>query len=230
MSEMVWIVPTAVGALAALILLLSSGRAARTRTEVFDEVRRSLRNGVLKELPGRIPQARGRLGALEITVDLHSDPTRPAQSPMWRVLALGPVGVDRPIEVRIADWKGWIDPWLQLGESVWVPAESGPELTVHADQPIKLDHPVVALLRRLRSGLGPGAFHARPDLMRAELRFSERAEGNRALFACLHAMGEISALASRQPRPAAEPVRRAPAIRAVQAVARGLAIVPRPAR
>jgi hypothetical protein len=198
MSEFVWIVPAAIGALAALIFLRSSGRAARTRAEVLDEVRRSLRSGVLDELPGRAPQARGRIGELEITVDLHSDPARPAQSPMWRILAVGPVGLDRPLEVRIADWKGWIDPWLQLGESVMVPAGMGPGFTVHAEHSIHLDHPVIMALRRQGPGLGPGAFHARPDLMRAEVRFGERSEDNRALFSFLHAMGEISAGANRR--------------------------------
>ena len=198
MSELVWIVPAAIGALAALIFLRSSGRAARTRAEVLDEVRRSLRAGVLDELPGRVPQARGRIGELEITVDLHSDPARPAQSPMWRILAVGPVGLDRPLEVRIADWKGWIDPWLQLGESVLVPAGMGPGFSVHAEHSIHLDHPVILALRRQGPGLGAGAFHARPDLMRAEVRFGERPEDNRSLFSFLHAMGEISSTARRR--------------------------------
>ena len=209
MSEFVWIVPAATGALAALIFLRGSGRAARTRAEVLEEVRRSLRGGVLDEHSGRIPQARGRIGELEITVDLHADSARPAQSLMWRVLAVGPVGIDRPIEVRIADWKGWIDPWLQLGESVRVPAGMGPEFTVHAEHSIHLDHPIVTALRRQGAGLGPGVFHARPDLMRAEVRFGNRIEDNRPLFSFLHAMGEISATAGRRYAAASTAVRAA---------------------
>src|SRR4029453_12763595 len=170
MSEMMWVVLAAIGTVTTLAFLRSSRQSTRVRELVLEEVRRSLRGGVIDTLPGRGPQARGRLGALEVPVALYSDPARPAQSPMWRMLAVGPVRLEHPIEVRVSGWKGWIDPWLQLGETVVVPAGKGPEFPVPAEHTIWLDHPVIVALRRQGAGLGPGAFHARPDLMRAEVR------------------------------------------------------------
>lgn len=174
------------------IALRVVGRVSRTRARVLDEVRRMLRGGVVETLPGRGLQARGRLSELEVTVDLHQDATRSAQSPMWRVLAVGPVKFERPVEARIAGWQGWVDPWMQLGETLIVPAGVSPEFTVHSEHTTSLDHPVVAALRRQGPSLGPGALHVRPDLMRAEVQFKLMAERNRALFALLHAMREIS--------------------------------------
>ena len=113
---------------------------------------------------------------------------------MWRVLAVGPVPIDRPVEARVAGWQGWIDPWLQIGETLMVPSRVGPEFSLHAERMPSLEHPLVAALRRQGAGLGAGALHARPDLMRAEARFSARPEENRPLFAFLDAMGEISEL------------------------------------
>jgi hypothetical protein len=128
---------------------------------------------------------------------------------MWRVLAVGPVALDRQIEARIAGWEGWIDPWLQLGETLMVPPGVGPEFSLHAERMPTFDHPVVAALRRQGERLGLGAFHARPDLMRAETRFSPRPEENRPLFAYLHAMAEISELPrTRTPRAAGRPAPR----------------------
>ena len=168
------------------------GRSGRTRATVLEEVRRSLHGGVVERPAGRGALVRGRLGQLELTVDLQSDPARPRQSPMWRVLAVGPVALDRPIEARIAGWEGWIDPWLQLGETLTVPPGVGPEFSLHAERMPTFDDPVVAALRRQGDKLGPGALHARSDLMRAETRFDARPEENRPLFAYLHAMAEIS--------------------------------------
>jgi hypothetical protein len=111
---------------------------------------------------------------------------------MWRVLAVGPVKLERPLEVRAGGWKGWIDPWMQLGETLMVPASVGPEFTVHSEHTTSLDHLVVIALRRQGPALGPGALHVRHDLMRAEIQFRRRTEDNRPLFAYLHAMREIS--------------------------------------
>ncbi|MEK7331317.1 MAG: hypothetical protein AAB113_11005, partial [Candidatus Eisenbacteria bacterium] len=177
--------------------------AARTRAAVLEQVRRALRGGVVERPAGRGSQVRGRLGQLEITVDLQNDTGRPRQSPMWRVLAVGPVALDRPIEARIAGWEGWIDPWLQLGETLMVPPGVGPEFSLHAERMPIFDHPVVVALRRQGERLGAGALHARPDLMRAETRFSPRPEENRPLFAYLHAMAEISEVPRTRPASAA---------------------------
>lgn len=180
-------------ALVALAVILRAiGRVSRTRSRVLDEVRRMLRGGVVEMLPGRGQQARGRLGELEVTVDLHQDATRSSQSPMWRVLAVGPVKFERPVEARIAGWQGWVDPWMQLGETLIVPGGVSPEFTVHSESTTTLDHPVVAALRRQGPSLGAGALHVRPDLMRGEAQFRLQAERNRPLFALLHAMREIS--------------------------------------
>jgi hypothetical protein len=183
----------------ALVLAVRGG-PARTRAAVLEEVRRLLRGGTIEKPAHRGEQARGQLGQLEITVDVQSDPGRPRQSPMWRVLAVGPVTLERPIEARVGGWEGWIDPWLQLGETLLVPPGAGPEFTLHGEQMPSLEHPVVAALRRQGERLGPGALYARPDLMRAETRFGTRLEDNRPLFAYLHAMAEISE-ASRKRAP-----------------------------
>lgn len=167
-------------------------RPGRTRSTILEEVRRKLRGGVIERHPGRGAQARGRLGDLEVTVDLHSDPSRPRQSPMWRVVAVGPVSLGAPVEARIAGWDGWIDPWLQLGETLVVSSGVGPQFTLHAERMPTMEHTVVGVLRRQADRLGPGALHVRPDLMRAETRFSRHPEGNRALFGYLRAMAEIS--------------------------------------
>jgi len=184
----------AAGAALVLIAVLVTylGRLGRVRGPVLEEVRRSMRGGVIEHLRGRGPQARGRMGQLEVTVDLYRDTARPSQSPMWRVLAIGPVAIERPIEARVGRWQGWIDPWMQLGGTLSVPATVGPEFTVHSEHPTTLEHPVVMALRRQGPSLGAGALHARPDLMRAEVRFSTRLDDNRPLFAYLHAMSEIS--------------------------------------
>jgi len=158
-----------------------------------------LRGGVVESLPGRGPQARGRLSELEVTVDLFHDSTRSAQSPMWRVLAVGPVRFERPLEARVGGWQGWIDPWMQLGETLMVPAGVGPEFTVHSEHTTSLDHPLVTSLRHQGPSLGPGALHVRRDLMRAEVRFRARAEDNRGLFGYLQAMREISEMPSPRP-------------------------------
>lgn len=191
MPQVWWIL----GGVAAVLLLAITrvlGRTARTRSAVLEEVRRFLHGGVLERPAGRGALVRGRMGQLEMTVDLQHDPARPRQSPMWRVLAVGPVALDRPIEARVAGWEGWIDPWLQLGETLSVPPGVGPEFSLHAERMPTFDDPVVAALRRQGDKLGPGALHARADLMRVETRFAMRPDENRPLFAYLHAMAEIS--------------------------------------
>lgn len=198
MPQMWWVL----GGVSILVVLVATrvlGRSSRTRATVLEEVRRTLHGGVLERPSGRGALVRGRLGQLELTVDLQSDPTRPRQSPMWRVLAVGPVALDRPIEARIAGWEGWIDPWLQLGETLTVPPGVGPEFSMHAEQMPTFEDPVVAALRRQGEKLGPGALHARPDLMRAETRFAARPEENRPLFAYIHAMQEISEVPRTRP-------------------------------
>jgi hypothetical protein len=169
-------------------------RGAVTRAAVFEEVRRTLRDGALERSPVDGTVARGRLGPLVVTVDLQRDPRRPRQSPMWRITAEGRVPLECPVEARVGGWEGWIDPWLQLGETLTVPAATGPPLTLHAEPAPGADHPLVGALRRQGERLGPGALHARHDLMRAETRFGERVEENHALFAYLHVMGEIAEL------------------------------------
>ncbi len=184
------------------------GRVAGTRSAVFEEVRRTLSDGTL-EREGGATVVRGHLGALAVSVDLQKDPKRPRQSPMWRMTAKGPVALDRPIEARVGGWEGWIDPWLQLGETLTVLNGAGPGFTLHSERPPRADHPLVAALRRQGDRLGPGALHARHDMMRAETRFSARLEENRPLFAYLHVVGEIAELPQlRFPRPAGPAVPR----------------------
>ena len=199
MPLLLWIV----GGIPAIVILIAMGRAfgrsASTRSAVQQEVRRLLRGGVVESPPGRGSQVRGRLGELEITVEIQNDPSRPRQSPMWRVLAVGPVPIEQPVEARVDGWDGWIDPWMQVGETLMVPAGVGPDFSLHAEHLPSFEHPLVAALRRQGSALGPGAIHARPDLMRVETRFSPRPEANRPLFAFLQAMAEISELPHTRP-------------------------------
>lgn len=202
MPQLWWILGGAIAI--AIVGLASRGfvRSARTRAAVLDEVRQVLGGAVVEKPPGRGAQVRGRLGALEVTVELRSDATRPRQSPMWRALAVGPVAMERPVEARVGGWEGWIDPWLQLGETLIVPPRGGPEFTLHAEGLATLDHPVVVALRRQGERLGPGAFHARPDLMRIETGFRSTVTENRSLLAYLNAMAEISEWAwARTPGP-----------------------------
>jgi hypothetical protein len=167
-------------------------RVAMTRASVLDEVRRMLRGGTVQQTPQRGPQARGRLGQLEITVDLHHDPRRPKQSPMWRVLAVGPVRVDHAVEVRSGGWQGWIDPWMELAEPRTVAMRDGTRLEVHCERPLTIEHPVMMAVLRQSALLGAGSLYAGPDLMRAEVAFAPHARDNRALFAWLQTMAEIS--------------------------------------
>lgn len=194
MLQLWWALGGILGILGLAFVTRGLGRSARTRAAVLEEVRRTLRGGVVEKPPGRSQQARGQLGQLEITVDLQSDPGRPRQSPMWRVLAVGPVPIERPIEARVAGWEGWIDPWLQLGETLMVPAGVGPDFSLHAERMPSFEHPMLAALRRQGERLGAGALYARPDLMHAETRFRAGPEENWPLFAYLHAMAEISEL------------------------------------
>jgi hypothetical protein len=200
--QLPWILGGAAFIAAIAITIQVFGRTARARATVLEEVRRSMKGGVIERAAGRGQQARGRFGELEVTVDLQRDPSRPRQSPMWRVLAVGPVAMERPIEAHVGGWGGWIDPWLQLGETLMMPRGIGPEITLHAERMPTLEHPMIAALRRQGDTLGPGALHARPDLMRAETRFRPRAEDNRALFAYLHAMVEIAERPGRSAWPA----------------------------
>jgi len=201
-SQLFGISVIAAALVALLILFRALGRVARVRARVLEEVRRMLRGGVVETLPGRGLQARGRLGELEVTVDLFSDSSRPAQSPMWRVLAVGPVRFERPLEARVQHWQGWIDPWMQLGETLLVPGGVGPEFTVHSEHTTSLDHPLVTALRHQGPAIGPGALHVRRDLMRAEVKFRARTEDNRSLLGYLHVMRDLSE-ASTQSRASA---------------------------
>jgi hypothetical protein len=164
-----------------------------TRAAVLEEVRRTLRDGTI-ERNGVGPVVRCHLGSLAVTVDLQRDDKRPNQSPMWRVTAEGPVALDRPVEARVGGWEGWIDPWLQMSEALTVTSAAGPAFTLHGERITTPDHPLVAALRRQGERLGPGAIHARQDLMRVETRSSARLEENRPLFAYLHVIGEIAEL------------------------------------
>lgn len=190
MSLLPWILGVVAGVLACTLAGRLT-RVARVRGAVLEEARRLLRNGVIENAPGRGPQARGQLGELELTVDLHTDAKRPRQSPMWRVLAVGPVRLEQPVEVRVGGWQGWIDPWMQLARGRTVRG-AGPELEAHSEAEAPLDHVVLAALGRQGPQLVPGALYARPDLMRAEVEFRPRVDDNRGLFAYLHAMTEIS--------------------------------------
>jgi len=192
MSQWMWYVAGAATGVVVYSIISALIRVPLTRAAVLEEVRKMLRGGVVEKTPGRGLQARGRLGQLEVTVDLADDHKRRGQSPMWRVLAVGPVRIEHPIEVTVGDWKGWIDSWMQLAESRSYPAHGGPALVGHSEVEPAPDHPVIAALQRHHATLAPGALHARPDLMRAEVRFSPRAADNRGLFAYLGTMAEIS--------------------------------------
>ena len=208
MAQIGWILGGIVVVLVVVFAMQRLGRAAGTRSAVFEEVRRTLREGTSERARGATV-VRGSLGPLAVSVDLQNDPKRPRQSPMWRVIAEGPVALERPIEARVSGWEGWIDPWLQLGETLTVLNGAGPGFTLHAERPPRADHPLVAALRRQGERLGPGAVHARHDLMRVETRFSASLEENRPLFAYLHVVGEIAELPqARFPRPAGPPVPR----------------------
>ena len=208
MAQIWWILGGIVAVVAVGFALRRLARAAGTRSAVFEEVRRTLRDGTI-ERSGGATVVRGTLGPLAVLVDLQNDPKRPKQSPMWRLTAEGPVAFQRPIEVRVGGWEGWIDPWLQLGETLTVLNGAGPGFTLHSERPPRADHPLVAALRRQGERLGPGGLHARDDLMRAETRFSARLEENRPLFAYLHVVGEIAELPQmRSPRPSGPPVPR----------------------
>jgi len=98
------------------------------------------------------------------------------------------------LEARVGGWHGWIDPWLQLGETLSLSANHGSGFTLHSEHPVTADHPLALALQRQAASLGRGALHARQDLMRAEVQFRPRLEDNQPLYAYLHAMAEISAL------------------------------------
>ncbi len=196
MNWMLWGALTLVSVSAAVFVIRRLARVSITRSTVLEEVRHLLRDGTVQQIPGRGPQARGRLGQLEVTVDLHHDPRRPQQSPMWRVLAVGPVHVDRPVEVRTLGWQGWIDPWMELYETRTVPLHDGPSLEVHSERPLTAEHPVLMSALRHAPLLAAGALHVRTDLMRAEVRFAPTVTGNRPLFSWLQAMSDVSDSAS----------------------------------
>ena len=201
MPQIGWILGGVVVVVAIVFASRRFGRAAVTRSAVLEEVRRTLRDG-RTERPGGVTVVRGSLGPLEVSVDIQTDPKRPKQSPMWRVIAEGSVALEQPIEARVDGWEGWIDPWLQLGETLTVLNGAGPGFTLHAERPPRPDHPLVASLRRQGERLGPGAVHARHDLLRVETRFGRRLEENRPLFAYLRVVGEIAELPRvRLPRP-----------------------------
>jgi hypothetical protein len=196
MFPIYWSVIALAVALGVWFVVRAIGRVSFTRSAVLDEVRRTLRGGTVERTPGRGPQARGRLGQLEITVDLHHDSRRPHQSPTWRVLAVGPVRVDRPVELRTQGWPGWIDPWMELAETRRFPLGDGLAIETHSERAVPIDHPALQAVRNQAGSLGPGALHVRPDLMRAEIGFAIQPRDNRALFAWLQAMTEISEAAT----------------------------------
>src|SRR5438552_3909493 len=96
LSLLLWIVGGLVGIALLSAMVRAFSRSARTRAEVQEEIRRLLHGGVIDRPPGRGSQVRGRLGQVEVTVEVHRARARPRQSPMWRVLAVGPVPIDRP--------------------------------------------------------------------------------------------------------------------------------------
>jgi hypothetical protein len=196
LSPLLWSVATATVVLVALFVLRIARRVPRARRIVLEEVRRKLRGGQVERLPSRGLQARGQLGELEVTVDLFHDPQRGDESPMWRVMAVGPVRVSTPVEAHIDGWRGWIDPWMQMARALSVAGGVGPTFTMHCEQPLTLDHPVAIALRRQGPTLGAGGLHVQHDFMRAEARFDPDPELNGGLFGILQAMAEIS---SRQP-------------------------------
>ncbi len=192
MSPLLWSLATAAIVVVSWIALKAMRPGGRARHLVLEEVRRHLRGGEIENHPRRGPQARGRLAELEVTVDLHHDPRRRQESPMWRVMAVGPVRASEPVEAHVGGWKGWIDPWMQREKGLAVPAAGGPAFDVYAHSPLALEHPVVVALRRQGPALGAGSLHVQRDFMRAEVRFDPQPEGNRGLFAFLDAMAEIS--------------------------------------
>jgi hypothetical protein len=207
LSPLLWSAAIATIGVVVLVLLGGARRSSHTRHVVLDEVRRKLRGGTIESLPSRGPQARGQLGELEVTVDLHHDPRRRRESPMWRVMAVGPVRITEPVEVRVGDWGGWIDPWMQMEKVLALPPNGGPAFSIHARQPTTFDHPVIVALRRQGPALTSGALHAQHDFMRAEVRYEKRPEDNRALFAFLDAMAEISSSQSARAGQSARIVR-----------------------
>jgi hypothetical protein len=76
---------------------------------------------------------------------------------------------------------------------------AGPQLEAHSETEATLDHPVITALGRQGPQLVTGALYVRPDLMRAEVRFSRQVEENRGLFAYLHAMAEVSEATTMRP-------------------------------
>ena len=192
MSPLLWSLATAAIVVILSIATRAMSRARRARRIVLEEVRRRLSGGTIERLPSRGPQARGRLGELEVTVDLHHDAQRRNEPPMWRVMAVGPVGVTEAVEAHVGDWRGWIDPWMQMEKALPVSAAAGPSFTVHAHTPLTLEHPVVVALRRQGPALNSGGLHVQRDFMRAEVRFDPHPENNRGLFGFLDAMSEIS--------------------------------------
>jgi hypothetical protein len=208
MAQLGWIAGVIVAVVVLTLVGRRLGRAAATRAAVMEEVRRTLREGTLERAEGGTTRVRGRLGPLEVMVDLQRDARRPRQSPMWRVTAEGPVGLDQPIEARIAGWEGWIDPWMQLAETLSVAGVDGLPLTLHADRTPGAEHPLVAALKGQGERLGPGAIHVRHDLIRVETRCSPRLEENRPLFAYLHVVGEMAELPRVRSRPPAPPAPR----------------------
>ena len=124
---------------------------------------------------------------------------------MWRVLAVGPVRVDQPVEVSAGGWTTDIDPWLERLAPIAVPSGDGLVLAVRAEHPVPDDHPVLAAMREQGATITSGALYARPDLMRAEVQVERHGEA-RGLFAYLAAMSEISdapARSRRETRPRA---------------------------
>ena len=192
MSLLLWSAATATVVLIAYWIVRQVSGVSRSRRLVLEEVCRKLRGGVIENLSGRGPQARGRLGELEVTVDLLRDSQTHRETPRWRVMAVGPVRLDAPIEAHVDGWREWIDPWLQMARTLSVPGGVGQEFTVHAEEALTLDHPVVVALRRQGPALGPGALHVQHDFMRAEVRFFPDPEKNLGLFGFLQAMAEIS--------------------------------------
>jgi len=199
MTQWFWYVAAAASGALLCVVIGSVLRALSWRRSVLNGVAHQLRGGKVDRVRGHGLRARGHLGQLEVTVEMHRDSRRPAQSPMWRVFAVGPVRVDHPVEVAAGGWISDIDPWLERLVPVAVPCAAGPMLAVRSEVPVPADHPVLEAVQRQAGSITTGALYARPDLMRAEVCV-ERNRDNHGLFAYLAAMGDVSDAPTRKGR------------------------------
>jgi hypothetical protein len=191
MSPLFWYVAAAAGGALLCAVVGALLRAQSWKHQVLHAVAHRLRGGVVDHVRGHGFRARGQLGQLEVTVEMHRDSRRPTESPMWRVLAVGPVRIDQPVEVAAGGWTTDIDPWLERLAPIAVPSGEGPVLAVRAQQPVPFDHPVLEAMREQGAAITNGALYVRPDLMRAEVHVERHGEAG-GLFAYLAAMSDVS--------------------------------------